>query len=305
MAEMRPTHRQIEAFRALMLSKSMTEAARMLSVTQPAVSKIITQLEQELEISLFERRQGKFSPTDDAFALYTEVERSYSGLESITRAARRIKAGLRGSLRVAVQPTMASSFIAKVAKRLYDGSQELELSVSVYNSDEIVDLVASGLCDLGFPQSHINTSRVQTGPVMSVPCFCLLPPGHRLESAELVSVADLEGEDSIATADGTASRLKSDSLFASLNVTRNVRIDSHWALSIAEFVRAGLGSGIVDAFTASWFAENGGIVKRLKEDLDFTFLSVTSPSSRNSAVQAQFQKAFEQELGFLRSIRSS
>ena len=66
---MRITHRQIEAFRALMVSGSMTEAAQYLSVTQPAVSKIISQLESELGFSLFERRQGKLSPTDDGYIL--------------------------------------------------------------------------------------------------------------------------------------------------------------------------------------------------------------------------------------------
>ena len=295
MAEIRVTHRQIEAFRALMLTGSMTEAARLLSVTQPAISKIISQLEEEIGFSLFDRRQGKVRPTDEAFILFSEVKQSYSGLDRIARTAKRIQGGTGGSLRLAILPTLAAGFIVQVVKRLYDGNHNMQLSLQAYGSEEIADLVASGLYDLGFATTPIDSALVQVGPVLSVPSFCLLPPHHHLAQQSKVSVVDLEGEKFIAIAEGVPSRLRADSLFTSLNVTRDILIEARWSLTVSELVQAGLGCSIVDGFTASTFASHGGVVRPLKENLDFTFVQVTRRSSSKSAALTQFQEAFDSE----------
>ncbi|MGL1921660.1 MAG: LysR substrate-binding domain-containing protein [Hyphomicrobiales bacterium] len=295
MSDIRPTHRQIEAFRALMLSQSMTEAARHLSVTQSAVSKIISQLEEELGFSLFDRRQGKLSPTDEAHILYSEVEQSYSGLERVIRAAKRIKNRTGGNLRIAVMPAMATGFIVHVIQNLYKNSDNAYLSFQAYGSEEIVDLVASGLYDLGLTTTPIDSTRIHSGPVMSVPSFCILPPDHHLLEKQEISVSDLDGEKFIATAEGTPSRIRIDSLFASMNVAREVFIEARWSLSISELVQAGLGCSIVDGFTASTFADRGGIVRPLKEKLDFAFVSVAPQSSPSSSLVKQFHEIFEVE----------
>jgi len=293
--DMRITHRQIEAFRALMVSGSMTEAAQYLSVTQPAVSKIISQLESELGFSLFERRQGKLSPTDDGYILYAEVEQSFAGLERIKRAAKRIHDRTAGSLRLAVLPTFATGFIVHVARRLYQTVGGLQLSIQAYNSEEAVELVASGLCELGFAMTPVDARRVHVGPVMSVPSFCILPPGHRLQDRHEISVGDLAGETFIATAEGTSSRLRTDALFASMNISRRIQTEARWSLTISEFVQAGLGCSIVDGFTAASFADRGGLVRPLREKLDFTFVCITPRVASKSGTIRLFDEAFEIE----------
>lgn len=297
---MRPTHRQIETFRALMLAGSMTEAARMLSVTQPAVSKIISQLEEELGFALFERHKGKLSPTADGYILYAEVEESYSGLERVTRAARRIKARGGGNLRLAVMPALATGFLARILRRLSERNADLQISVQSFGSEEIVDLVASGLCDLGYAMTPVDTTRIHPGPVLSIPSFCILPPGHALACRREISVFDLENEDFIATAEGSPSRLRTDSLFTSMNVSRHIRLEARWSLTITELVQAGLGCSIVEGFSAATFAAHGGIVRPLKERLDFSFVSVAPQASAKPGILRQFNEAFDTEFEIFR-----
>ncbi len=278
-----------------MLTGSMTEAAQALSVTQPAVSKIISQLEEELGFSLFNRRQGKLEPTDDAYILNAEVKQSYSGLDRVMRAARRIKNRTGGSLRLAILPTLSTGFIIRVVHRVLSRNSDVHLNLQTYGSEEIADLVASGLYDLGFAMTPIDTSRVEVGPVLSVPSFCILPAGHRLADKGELSIVDLDGENFISTAEGTASRLRTDALFTSLNVTRNILIEARWSRTIAELVQTGIGCSIVDGFTASTFAQAGGIVRPIKERLDFTFASVVPKAPSKSYALRLFLEAFEGE----------
>ncbi|WP_138464370.1 LysR substrate-binding domain-containing protein [Poseidonocella sp. HB161398] len=300
MSEQRLTHRQIEAFRAVMVAASVTEAARMLSVTQPAVSKILTQLEATLGFALFERRQGGLKPTDAAFSLYTEVERSYSGLERVSRAAHRIRNRSAGRLRIAALPTFSLAFLGRVVIRMRAEHPAIQLSLQNYNSEEVVDFVAAGLCDLGFAMTPVDRNRVDVGPLMSVPAFCILPPGHRLAALPRISVRDLEGEEFIATSEGTSSRLRTDALFDSLNVARRVNVDARWSATIAELVEAGLGASIVDAFAAWQFAGRGGTVRPLEERLDFTFVCVQPRQGTGGGLARIFLDTFAEELAAFR-----
>ena len=81
--------RQVEAFRAMMLTGSVTEAAKLMAVTQPAVSRLLRDFQALLKMELFERRGSGLVPTAAATALYMEVERSFVGLERITRPPRK------------------------------------------------------------------------------------------------------------------------------------------------------------------------------------------------------------------------
>src|ERR1700723_2609992 len=79
--------RQVEAFRAMMLTGSVTEAARLMAVTQPAASRQLRDFQSLLKMQLFERRGTGLVPTAAASALYTEVARSFVGLERSSSGA--------------------------------------------------------------------------------------------------------------------------------------------------------------------------------------------------------------------------
>ena len=83
--------RQCEIFRAVMTTSSITEAADRLGITQPAVSKMLAQIERDLGFPLFLRERRRLVPTPEAQALFKEVERAFLGLEHLTRFARDLK----------------------------------------------------------------------------------------------------------------------------------------------------------------------------------------------------------------------
>jgi DNA-binding transcriptional LysR family regulator len=76
----------------------MTRAAEALSISQPAVSRLMRDMEINLKLTLFRRRKGGLQPTEEALAFYAEVERSFVSVGKIERAAIRIR-GRRGTKR--------------------------------------------------------------------------------------------------------------------------------------------------------------------------------------------------------------
>ena len=85
------TFRQIEAFRAVMSSGTVTQAAEILHVSQPAVSRMIADLEYRLNFKLFNRTGRQLIATDEAHALQHEIQRAFIGLKEITEAAHAIR----------------------------------------------------------------------------------------------------------------------------------------------------------------------------------------------------------------------
>ncbi|MCP4433148.1 MAG: LysR family transcriptional regulator, partial [Gammaproteobacteria bacterium] len=72
--------RQLEAFRAVMITRSITRASELLFVSQPAVTRLINDLESSVAFPLFQRIKKRLHPTPEAHAFYEEVERSFAGL---------------------------------------------------------------------------------------------------------------------------------------------------------------------------------------------------------------------------------
>ena len=83
--------RQLEAFRAVMQTRSITRASELLFVSQPAVTRLIKDLEASVGFSLFQRLKKRLYPTPEAFSFLEEVELSFSGLDKINIAAREIR----------------------------------------------------------------------------------------------------------------------------------------------------------------------------------------------------------------------
>ncbi|MFN3157433.1 LysR family transcriptional regulator, partial [Marivita cryptomonadis] len=94
-------HRQLEAFNAVMISGSTVRAAELMGVTQPAVSRLIAELEAAVRFGLFDRVRGRLVPTPEGKLFHREVEASFVGLDRLQNAAASIRDYGTGSIRIA------------------------------------------------------------------------------------------------------------------------------------------------------------------------------------------------------------
>src|SRR3546814_2005723 len=81
--------RQIEAFRTVIACGTTTRAAEILRISQPAISRLLADLERTTKLKLFDRGKGRIRPTAEGLAFYDEVQRAFIGLERLSFAAER------------------------------------------------------------------------------------------------------------------------------------------------------------------------------------------------------------------------
>jgi DNA-binding transcriptional LysR family regulator len=288
--------RHIEVFRAVMLTRSMTGAADMLFVSQSAVSKIVREFEDELGFPLFTRGKGGANPTPEAVALYAEVERAFVGLDRISRTAERIRSRRHGQLRIVAMAALTTVFLPRVIRCFNEQCPEVSISLETYNSAEVVGLVATGLFDIGYAMTPIDTHQVVTSEVMHLDCVCLLPAGHRLAGKRVVRAKDFEGERFVSLANGNTTRLKTDALFKNENVEREMVLDASWSASVSGLVAEGLGVAIVEPFSAELARRAGCQVRNLAQKIEFSFAELRPPHASQNELANIFGQHFRREL---------
>jgi len=291
--------RQVEAFRAVMLAGSVTEAARLMAVTQPAVSRLLRDFQALLKMELFERRGSGLVPTAAASALYMEVERSFVGLERISSAAEEIRTRRTGTLRIAALPALSNGYLPRLAGRFVMERPNLNLSFFGVISPIVIDWVLNNQCDLGFAEVPIAHSGLSLLRLPALPRVAILPTGHRLTAKAGLVPRDFEGETFVSLAAGTVGRHLVDQAFHRDDVRRVLRVETSLSEIMCGMVSSGVGVGICDPFTAHEFEGRGIIVRPFTPRIDFEFAAVFPPQRSPSPVALDLVETLRQALGEL------
>jgi len=214
--------RQIEAFRTVMLTGSITSAAEALFVTQPAVSRLIRSLEEAIGLALFERRGNHVVPTAEAAALLEEVERSYVGLSRITSFAQALRAQTAGSLRIAAMPALTGSLLTRFIARFSVQRPDVHISISGIPSHLVLDAVARGQADFGYADNLLDRAglEIETIPIATV---VIMRHDNPLARRTSITPPDLAGERFVGIGPGTLFRSRVDAALADVPRTISVR----------------------------------------------------------------------------------
>ena len=111
------SHRKIEAFNAHITMGTTIKAAQLLGISQPAVSRLISQLESEIRLKLFDRESGRMRPTPEGRAFHQGVDRAFLSLRKLELIAQDIRTHALGHLKIAALPSLGFSFIPDVVAR--------------------------------------------------------------------------------------------------------------------------------------------------------------------------------------------
>jgi DNA-binding transcriptional LysR family regulator len=298
----RVNSRQVEAFRAMMLTGSVTEAAKLMVVTQPAVSRLLRDFQALLKMELFERRGIGLVPTAAAAALYAEVERSFVGLERITAAAEEIRGRRTGTLRVAALPALSNGYLPRLAGHFLKDRPKLNLAFFGVISPIVVDWALNNQCDVGFAEVPIAHSGLPSLRLPALPRVAVLPAGHRLGAKEVLEPRDFEGEPFVSLSSGSSSRHLIDQAFNRDDIHRELRVETNLSEIMCGMVSSGLGVAICDPFTAQEFATRGIVVRRFLPRIDFEFAAVFPAQRSPSPVALDLVQTMREALYELQAL---
>ena len=268
--------KQLSAFRAVMLTGSMSEASQMLYVSQPAVSRLIKDLEESLGFTLFERRNSRVFATPAAHSFYREVERHFIGLDSLAQSADRIRLMKTGTLRLASAPVMAFSEMPSIVASFLADYEDIKVSFVTCSSVEVMNMVGSQQFDLGIVMLPVESTEIAIGDCFQVDCQCIMAPGHPLAGKSVIHANDLHQQDYVAIGEqNTVTRFRIDKVLNHSQSRPHNRIETPFFITAEAFVREGLGVSIVDPFTAQRYVDQGGVARPFQPSVPLYFGFIT------------------------------
>ncbi len=285
--------RQIEAFRWVMRRGSITAAAQQLAISQPAVSRLVGDLEIRTGLALFERRGNSLTPTPEAEALLAEVERYATGLEAIGRFADELRLGRRSPLRIVALPAMAMGYLPRFVAAFIADRTLANLYLHGMPSHLIVDAVNSGQADIGIAASPPQRPGLRIEP-LAARAVLAVPTAHRFARRRSVGVRDLAGERMI--------RLAEPTYFAPqpipLAIEQQVEIVATTPLSgiACSLVAQGAGIALVDPFAVSDFAGRGVVGVRFEPAQPIEVAIVVSEQRRLPTIALTFIDALRRQV---------
>lgn len=246
--------KQLEAFRAVMQTGSTNEAAAFLHVSQPAVSRSIKNLEEQIDFQLFIRENGRLYPTPEAADLYQEVEEFYTGVDHLANVMGNIRLVGGGHLRIVTSMPMGQSLLPDLVREFRELHPDLSISIRIVVKREMQKALESQLFDIALLTLPIEYPPTHSHILSEVDAVCILPGDHRLATQTVVRAEDLRDEEFMSIVPDTVLRLRVDKLFSQLGIERSrMLIETQSAASLCQMAARGVGVSIIDPYTAAAF----------------------------------------------------
>ena len=183
--------RQIEVFRAVMLAGSVTDAARLLHVSQPGISRMLGHIETQLGIALFERQKGRLLPTPEAQVLYAEVEQVYRGVKRIDDRAAALKTGSQLTLRVLASPSTGLDIVPRAVAALSAQFPQATLFMETLPAREMVSQLLNHEADVAISTLPIEHPLLKAAVLGHWTLACVFPKGHPFEAQAALNPRDI------------------------------------------------------------------------------------------------------------------
>lgn len=282
--------KSLACFRAIMDAGSVTSAAQQLKVTQPAVSRMLGQLESDIGFELFTRTKGKLVPTDAAFALFNEVEIALQSVDRVSQLAVNLKNHDYGELSIVAPPSFAERVVTRLIAEFLKLHPNIRISLDSRNIETAQDMVALRAVDCGFVRLPVEHPDISSEKLVSAGTACVMSAKHPLAGRSCLKAEDLAGQPLIMLGRGRASRLVLNQGFESAQVRPTVRVETHTVSAACALARQGAGIAIVNEMLAAQYIDRRLAICRFSPSIRHDYAFMTSANAPMTRVTKKFRE---------------
>ena len=293
--------KQVEAFRAVMMTRSMTMAAGLLHTSQPNISRWIALLEKRVGFLLFERSGTRLIPTPEAMAFYADVERAFIGLDSLNDTANSIRRRGTGVLRVGAVGSIAHCVLPDAFQKLRQAFADISIVVNTGSSDVVAKWISTGYCDIGFCSFPADLPGLQYKLIDTSLGVGIVCNSHRLAAREVLNSSDFDDENFISLPNGTLFRDAIDRHFQ--NRSRILFLETPYIMTICAMVGKGLGLSIVNPAVSRALRIPDVCEIPFSEKVEFQSYSVTSDNFPVSILASRMSDCVRDAFVVLKSLQ--
>lgn len=224
---------------------SMTRAAEIVGISQPAVSNAISNLERKIGFRLFIRETNRLIPTPEAHFFFRDAQRVLNTIQGARESASRILHGTSGQMTVSAFPAISTRFLPELVAGFLADRPYANIKLLSRSSHLVLDLVQNETFDIALAEIPFGFRGVNV-EVFCYQCECIVPEDHALAAYDVITPELLDGVPAASLFPDHITTFQIESAFARAEAVWNVVFEAHYFLSIANFVASGGGVGIID-----------------------------------------------------------
>ncbi len=243
----------LRAFNQIMATGTLSAAAKQMNISESALSRQLSLLEIELDLTLFSRDKRHLVPTEEGEQFFREAERVLDSIEQIPEIVQEIKTGTRRRMRIIAMPRMASCIAIPAIARFMRENTKIEVTLEAQPRRFLERWIASRKFDLGLGALPVHHAGVRAEKVFSVPVVAVLHPSHPLADRRSLKVEELADENFITMTPNTLLGQQVSGILNQAGVFPKSTIQTSQALLSCNFVAQGQGVAITDAMIAMAF----------------------------------------------------
>ncbi|MCY1125468.1 LysR family transcriptional regulator [Frigidibacter sp. RF13] len=240
------TLRQLQFFVAAAEQASVSGAARVLSISQSSVTEAIQALEDDLGVTLFERKARGLELTHKGSLFLRHATQILADVSTARMAFREETGDLGGALSLGVTSLVAGYVLSDILSRFRRAFPKVEVTAIEDNADYLQHLLIGGELDVAvvLTSSIRDRAAMQVESLLVSPYRLWLPTGHRLNEAEAITLDDLAGEQLIVL---TVDEIEESTrrLMAALSVKPDIAFRTRSVEAVRSLVATGAGVALL------------------------------------------------------------
>lgn len=247
----------------------MTNAAKLLNVSQPSVSKVLAHAEQQLGFSLFERNKGKLIPTPEAHQLFKHVADTYQNIDRLRQVAGNLRSASTGRIRIASTPALGIELLPKAVSTFLNENPDVVFEIETLHMHEINSALLESRIDIGIAFDPIASPGIDIRTLATSRFVVLAPPDSAFDKSAPLSFEDLKDERFIGLNNRSPLGILLSTKLATSGVAMNVVAWTETYHIAKALVANGAGFSIADEITARANTGDGVMIIPFKPTLEF------------------------------------
>lgn len=285
--------RQLEIFCAIMLRGTMTEAAEVLHISQPALSQALGHMECQIGFKLFGRSKGRLVPSPEAQKLFSDAKTLLDDLRKFERQAKSLQS-FQETTRIAASYGPSLSLVPFAIHAFKKKFPKAKVVVDVESADAALQRVQNGEADIGVTLRSAPSPLLDIDVIAHTHLVCVMKESDPLAQADHVSARDLRGRRIITYPSSTnVGTLVAKALF---HECENVEISMTVLTAFVAFgfILCGEEIAIIDSLAAPWANTNGLTTRALHPTAPVPISIATKTSSPDFSHRAAIEQAIRE-----------
>lgn len=238
---------------------SISRAAKLSFVSQPAVTKQIQQLENSYGALLFERKDGRLSLTENGHILYPYAKSIVSEFRRSQETIQESLENKNSSLTVGASFTIGEYLLPSLLGRFKRKNPDIKISLSINNTPRILDELSKDVIDLALVEGIIHNEDFLAESFADDELVLISSPGHPWSTREAIDVDEIKYERMLWREETSGTRLIIEKFLKENHILN--KIENYMELgttqAIKSAVEAGLGISIVSRLTVAQELKQG------------------------------------------------